>query len=248
MASGSLEEVRLEPVQISDDVCRILVVDRDPMSSDLLANALSQDNKINAFGIPAVSLLRAATTENAETIDLVIIGADAACENRNGFDLAKSVSSACPNVRIVMLLSQSTRDSVLRTFRSGAHGAVSREQPTAELIECIESVRRGLIWAGPREASFLLQAIRTLPALDFLQSEASALLTERELQVVKCAATGKTNRKIAGDLGLSEHTVKNYLFRAFEKLGVSSRVELLFYLTLNGHSLDSSGASGAMNE
>ena len=50
------------------------------------------------------------------------------------------------------------------------------------------------------------------------------------------AAKGKTNRAIANDLGLSEHTVKNYLFRAFEKLGVSNRVELLFYLTIRGHS------------
>jgi DNA-binding NarL/FixJ family response regulator len=53
---------------------------------------------------------------------------------------------------------------------------------------------------------------------------------------VQCAATGQTNKAIASELGLSEHTVKNYLFRAFEKLGVSSRVELLFYLTVRGHS------------
>ena len=59
----------------------------------------------------------------------------------------------------------------------------------------------------------------------------------RELQVVKCAARGKTNKVIARELGLSEHTVKNYLFRAFEKLGVSNRVELLFYLTQRGHNL-----------
>jgi DNA-binding NarL/FixJ family response regulator len=60
-------------------------------------------------------------------------------------------------------------------------------------------------------------------------------LTDREFQVVQCAATGKTNRQIAQALHLSENTVKNYLFRVFEKLGVSSRVELLFYLTLRGH-------------
>jgi two-component system nitrate/nitrite response regulator NarL len=56
---------------------------------------------------------------------------------------------------------------------------------------------------------------------------------------VQCAATGQTNKAIASELGLSEHTVKNYLFRAFEKLGVSSRVELLFYLTSRGHSFGS---------
>jgi DNA-binding NarL/FixJ family response regulator len=59
---------------------------------------------------------------------------------------------------------------------------------------------------------------------------------------VQCAAKGKTNRAIASDLQLSEHTVKNYLFRAFEKLGVSNRVELLFYLTMRGHVLSSTKA------
>jgi DNA-binding NarL/FixJ family response regulator len=57
---------------------------------------------------------------------------------------------------------------------------------------------------------------------------------------VKCAAMGKTNKVIATELGLSENTVKNYLFKSFEKLGVSNRVELLFYLTLRGYSFDRS--------
>ena len=60
-------------------------------------------------------------------------------------------------------------------------------------------------------------------------------LTARELQVVQYAARGKTNKAIASELYLSEHTVKNYMFRAFEKLHVSNRVELLFYLATRGH-------------
>jgi DNA-binding NarL/FixJ family response regulator len=56
---------------------------------------------------------------------------------------------------------------------------------------------------------------------------------------VQCAAVGKTNKTIASELGLSQHTVKNYLFRTFEKLGVSSRVELLFYFTTHRHSFGS---------
>jgi DNA-binding NarL/FixJ family response regulator len=62
-------------------------------------------------------------------------------------------------------------------------------------------------------------------------SNDQATLTAREWQVVKSAALGMQNKEIARQLGLSEHTVKNYLFRVFEKLGVSNRVELLYYLT-----------------
>jgi DNA-binding NarL/FixJ family response regulator len=53
-----------------------------------------------------------------------------------------------------------------------------------------------------------------------------------------------TNKIIAAELGLSEHTVKNYLFRSFEKIGVSNRVELLFYLTMRGHPLGQAKANG----
>jgi DNA-binding CsgD family transcriptional regulator len=61
-------------------------------------------------------------------------------------------------------------------------------------------------------------------------SQDISALTKRELEVVRQAGEGLNNRQIAEKLGLSEHTVKNYIFRIFEKIGVSSRVELLFYL------------------
>jgi len=56
------------------------------------------------------------------------------------------------------------------------------------------------------------------------------LLAEREGQVVSLVADGLTNRDIAAQLGLSEHTVSNYLFRIYNKLGVSNRVELVLYV------------------
>jgi DNA-binding CsgD family transcriptional regulator len=57
----------------------------------------------------------------------------------------------------------------------------------------------------------------------------NALLSARELDVVRCVAEGLSNREIAHRLTLREHTVKNYLFRIFDKLGVSSRVEVVLY-------------------
>jgi DNA-binding CsgD family transcriptional regulator len=60
------------------------------------------------------------------------------------------------------------------------------------------------------------------------------LLSARELDVVRCVAEGLSNREIAQRLTLREHTVKNYLFRIFDKLGVSSRVEVVLYALSGG--------------
>jgi DNA-binding NarL/FixJ family response regulator len=62
-----------------------------------------------------------------------------------------------------------------------------------------------------------------------IATDGSVLLTEREMAVVRCVADGLTNKEVAAELGVSPHTVKNYLFRIFDRLGVSSRVELIYY-------------------
>jgi len=67
------------------------------------------------------------------------------------------------------------------------------------------------------------------PTLSLFQTSDGSLLSARERDVVRCLADGLTNREIAQRLKLTEHTVKNYLFRIFDKLGVSSRVEVVLY-------------------
>lgn len=211
---------------------RALIVDRDAMSSHLLADALIRNRKCDASAILSSDLLR---TLGTREIDLVVIGADVNYGTRTGFDLAEAVSRAFPAAIIVLLLNQIDHESVIHAFRSGARGVFSRQRPINEFLDCIEHVKKGYIWAAKEETEFLLEAFRNIPAPSVLTASAAPTLTKREFEVVQCAAKGKTNKVIASQLGLSEHTVKNYLFRAFEKLGVSSRVELLFYLTIRGH-------------
>ena len=211
---------------------QIAIVDRDSMTSDLLAAALAQDQTYSVRVFTCEDLMK---NLNGPPLDLLVIAADAKLHTRTGLDLAANVTRAHPGTAVVVLLNHSSRDAVVNSFRCGARGVFSREESVAEFIACIQHVRKGLMWAGSRETSILLEAFRSLPAPSPVMAINAPALTGRELQVVQHAATGKTNRAIAADLGLSEHTVKNYLFRAFEKLGVSSRIELLFYLTLRGY-------------
>jgi DNA-binding NarL/FixJ family response regulator len=200
------------------------------MSSDLLATALTRDKHFHASAVSSSDLPRVLA---ASHVDLVVISSDLNHTSGNGFDLAQSVARSHPGIMIVILLNQSTHDSVINSFRSGARGVFSREQSMVEFLDCVEDVSKGVIWAGRKETTLLLDAFKSIPSPSLVAAD-TARLTERESQVVHCAAKGKTNKVIASELGLSEHTVKNYLFRAFDKLGVSNRVELLFYLTLRG--------------
>ncbi|AXC10560.1 DNA-binding response regulator, LuxR family [Acidisarcina polymorpha] len=215
----------------------MLIVDRDSMSSQLLADALVRSRKYDAAAIPSSKLLK---MMNVQEVGMVVIGADLRPGTDGGMNLAELVSRAHPQTRIVILLDKASRGSIIGAFRSGARGVFSRQQTMTEFLECIDYVRKGCIWAGRKESDILLDALRNIPGPVASAAGNVHTLTSRELQVVQKAAQGKTNRVIAQELALSEHTVKNYLFRAFDKIGVSSRVELLFYLTIRGHTFSRS--------
>jgi two-component system, NarL family, nitrate/nitrite response regulator NarL len=211
---------------------KALIVDRDAMSAGLLAEVLVHDLSCEAIGTRSTELLRML---GASETSIVIISADLNSRPGAGLDLARAVSTDYPDTPIVILVDHPTRAATINAFRAGARGVFSREESKGEFINCVRHVCKGSIWAGAEETGHLLDALRNFPAIGAMASGDEPALTAREMQVVRAAAKGRSNKAIAGELGLSEHTVKNYLFRVFEKLGVSSRVELLFYLTMRGH-------------
>ena len=128
-----------------------------------------------------------------------------------------------------MLLDASERTPIIEAFRCGARGVFCRTEPLKLLAKSIRCVHEGQIWASSSELQFLLEAIAEPVPMSFVSANGDALLSTRELDVVRCVAEGLSNREIAQRLTLREHTVKNYLFRIFDKLGVSSRVEVVLY-------------------
>ena len=215
---------------------KTLIVDRDAMGGGLLADALTRNLECDAVACHASKVLEAIATGK---VDIVIISADLNSKPRGGFELVSAISTANPALPIVMLLDHPSRESVINAFRAGARGVFNRQEPMSQFLECVKHVKKGSIWADADQTNHLLEGLKSIPDTSAFTEGNLATLTMRELQVVRFAALGKTNRMIANELGLSEHTVKNYLFRAFEKLGVSSRVELLFLLTIKGQSFSS---------
>jgi len=121
---------------------------------------------------------------------------------------------------------------VLECFRAGARGIFSKQERLESLGQCIRSVHEGQVWARSIDLDHALEALAGMPLVRATSHKGIELLSARERQVIQHLAAGMTNREIADTLNLSPHTVKNYLFRIFDKLGVSSRTELL-YLTMN---------------
>jgi two-component system nitrate/nitrite response regulator NarL len=211
---------------------RALVVGRDALTGGLLADALIRNAGLDAAVTSPSELLRALGRGD---VALVTISADINSDVGSGFDLAASVFRKFPKTPIIILLDELSYDSVIHAFRCGARGVFEQRESMSEFAHCVEHVKNGYIWLGKAGTDFLIEALRRMPASGGVVNDDLSALTTRELQVVQHAARGKTNKAIAAELYLSEHTVKNYLFRAFEKLHVSNRVELLFYLATRGH-------------
>ena len=198
------------------------------MGSQLLAESLGRDPRFEIVAVAtAADVLPIVATGHPH---VALISADLDSGTKKGLQVARNLNSRHPSVHIVMLLETGTRESVITAFRCGAAGVFCRTDPLPELPTCIEHVGRGEIWASRNHSQFLLEALRSTPSCEGITGAKIDLLSHRELQVAEYAAQGQSNKQIADQLGLSEHTIKNYLFRVFEKLGVSNRFELLFLL------------------
>jgi DNA-binding NarL/FixJ family response regulator len=210
------------------EVIRVLAADSNRMNSQLLATALERDKRFQMLETaPDVGGIMATITREKPSV--VVIGAEIDGNSRKGFEVVRELRGICPETRVVMLLDSSERSLVVEAFRAGARGVFSRSESLKLLAKCIYCVHQGQIWANSKELRYLLDALGEALPLRVRDAKGTELLSRREQEVVRCVAEGMSNREIAQRLGLTEHTVKNYLFRIFDKLGVSKRVEVVLY-------------------
>ena len=218
----------------ASDAVSVLVADSNRMQAQLLTSALRRRTEFRIATCPMdiPSLLHAAASKSPRVALLSPNTATSAAEN---MAILRQFHLAHPEVIKIVLVESSTRALVVTAFRSGARGIFSLSDANLRLLsKCIQRVAEGQIWANTEEMNYLLELISEVPSLRVFNSQGEQLLTPREEQVVALVAEGLGNREIAQELNLSEHTVKKYLFRTFDKLGISTRVELVLYAMNHG--------------
>ena len=223
----------------------VLIADSNRMEAQLLTTALRRRPEFDIVTCPmdTASILQAVSTKLPR---IVVLSLDTPAHLAETVITLRRFHLAHPQIPKLLLVDTCDRELVVSAFRSGARGVFPITNSDLRLLcKCLLRVAAGQIWANTEHLNYLIDLISEVPSLRVLNAGGSPLLTPREEQVVALVAQGLGNREIARELNLSEHTVKKYLYRVFEKLGISTRVELVLYAINNGDPRPAEWLAGA---
>jgi DNA-binding NarL/FixJ family response regulator len=207
----------------------VLVVTADNMTSELLRNAFAHGRKGFTVQTLTGSSQKIIGQLGAHRADVTLISEELQDGPEAGIKVLQKARHS-HGTSAIMLLKSSKPERVVSAFRDGARGVFYRSHSLKSLSKCIQAVHQGQIWAGNEDLEHLIRALSHLKPVHLNDSEGMPLLTRREEDVVRLVADGMKNREIAQRLKVKEHSIRNYIYRIFEKLGVSSRVELILYM------------------
>ncbi|HEY7060478.1 MAG TPA: response regulator transcription factor [Chloroflexota bacterium] len=158
--------------------------------------------------------------------DVVVM--DVRLPDGSGVEACREIRSERPRTRVLMLTSYSDEDAVVASIMAGAAGYLLKQTDPERLVEATEIVAQGGSLLDPAVTQTVLQWMRRLGA----QAPEDPLigLSEQERKILPLLAEGKTNREIAAQLYLSEHTVKTYVSNILQKLHLSRRAEAAAFI------------------
>lgn len=207
----------------------VVVADHDVLACKLLSNRL---RKRKIFQVTECVENPQETLNVIRKVrpSVILLSSKLMGDEQGGLTVARETRES-GSLRTVLLLDTIDRSSIVEAFRAGARGVLSRSTFQFEaLCKCVRKVHEGDVWADSKQLEWVLDEFSKSNSVPRQNPAALRLISPRERDVVRLLVDGHSNREIAEALQLSEHTVKNYVFRIFDKLGVSSRVELVHYM------------------
>ena len=207
----------------------VLVADESRMGCQLMASAFRQSRypiKITALAVDSQGVRNSVKDTQP---DVAVIGSSLKDGPNSGLRTARELCVSGSKTKVIILIDAIAAGMVIETLQAGAHGIISKDDPFEKLCKCIDVVQQGQVWINTNQMLYLIDyLVKTAPP-SAVGVAASDILTKREEGVVRLVGEGMTNRAISHQLHLSENTVRNYLFRIFNKLGTSTRLELALY-------------------
>ena len=184
----------------------------------------------------AMNLKQALEAVSSHAIDVALIGVHLQDGKNTGLQSVQQIRVLQPTIRSVVLLERSEKSLIVEAFRAGAKGVFFRSESDFDVLcKCIERIYQGQIWASSAELEQVVEALMLSSPFEYAKNKEQKPLTSQQSKIVRLVSKGLSNRAIATQLGLSGHTVKNYLLKIFDKLGISNRVELALYGVLQEH-------------
>src|SRR5450759_4713649 len=198
---------------------RLLVADESAMGCELLRTAFkrfSEQFEVAACEITSSGIVRCLAESR---VDVILISADLEDGPLMGLKALRELHLSHPMVRVVILFNSLRDDLVVPAFCAGAKGVFCRAEPFDRLRKCLLAVYKGQVWANSRQLQMILETLTNAAPTRIVNARGLSLLTNRETQLVQLIAEGMPTSEITSRLGISEHTVSNYLFRIYNKLG-----------------------------
>jgi two-component system, NarL family, nitrate/nitrite response regulator NarL len=206
---------------------RILIADDHPIFRDGLKRLLEAERGFRVVGeacdgVEAVSLVHQLKPE--------ILLLDLAMPRRPGLEALRELSTQSLSARVILLTAAVEKDQIVEALQLGARGVVLKDSATQILLKAIHAVMNGEYWVGRESVSNLVQYLRALVDSSTAASRQKRYgLTPRELDIISAVVAGYANKEIAEHFKISEDTVKHHLSNIFDKLGVSTRLELALF-------------------
>jgi DNA-binding NarL/FixJ family response regulator len=194
---------------------RILIADDHPIVREGLSAVLETQPDFEIVGQAASG---AQAVERAALLHPDVTLLDLELPELDGVAALRAIRAAEPAARVIIFTAFDTDERILSAVQAGAQGYLLKGAPRDELFQAIRVVHSGGSLLQPVVAARLLRQVSATPALP-------EPLTERELEVLRLLARGRQNKEIAGELVISERTVKFHVSAILAKLDVGNRTE-----------------------
>jgi two-component system nitrate/nitrite response regulator NarL len=219
------------PSSVNRRAIRVLIALDSPMDCQLLLSASKRSRQLLNVVACAVSRTDILHCLSRGNVDVALINADLEDGRLAGLEILPEIQASYQTTPIVLLFDTWHDDLILHAFRAGAKGVFCRSEKNLDMLwKCINAVHHGQVWANSRQLQLLLSTLTKATPIRTASSPGMNLLATRETEVANLVAIGLPNKEIARRLSITEHTVSNYLFNIYNKLGISSRVELVLYI------------------